>query len=522
MQYTSFSFVFLFLPTVLLIYYLTVWIPPLRKYPVIKNIVLVAASIGFYCLAEPQYWLLIPSLMILNIGLIRLALGSNRLPWLRWLAVGINLLFLIWCKYRSESLPLGISFFTFLAISFDIDSRGIESKPEGLGSDKNLKGKTLKRTESEPREEVRLAPGISNKAGFWDSALYLCFFASIVTGPITQFRNELPSLQHRKESLRSFLHGVFRFMIGYIKKIAVADILAWLVSDAYTGNTAGNSLTVSMAWLGAIAYSLQLYFDFSGYSDMAIGMGEMFGIHISENFHYPYAATSINDFWHRWHISLTKWFTRYVYIPLGGNRVSKKRHFLNLLIVWILTGLWHGNGWTFLLWAMIHFAVQYIEKILSEHHEGRLGKAVEDREPGKPSNRSSHSRKRAGQLGASILKRLYTLAVVITAWSVFQSPDIGTAVSNIRAMYHFGNVRGGWSDPSFLSLMNGYKWPLILAVLFSFPIAERLVMTCRHTNSHAMKIVSKCATVAAVAAIFAACILSGLGMNYTAALYAGF
>ena len=194
-------------------------------------------------------------------------------------------------------------------------------------------------------------------------ALYVALFPQLVAGPIVRYTTVENELTSRSHTLKSFSDGVVRFMLGFGKKMIIANAMGE-IADGIFGMDTATSLTTPLAWVGAVAYTLQIYFDFSAYSDMAIGLGRMFGFHFNENFNYPYIASSVTDFWRRWHISLSSWFRDYVYIPLGGNRCSKGRHIFNLMVVWSLTGLWHGANWTFIVWGMYFGVLLITEKYL--------------------------------------------------------------------------------------------------------------------------------------------------------------
>lgn len=244
-------------------------------------------------------------------------------------------------------------------------------------------------------------------------ALYISLFPQLIAGPIVRYDDIIEELEGRKENITDMAIGIRRFIIGLGKKVLIADYMALLADTIFNGD-AGN--TVLIAWLGAIAYTLQIYFDFSGYSDMAIGLGGMFGFHIKENFNYPYIATSVTDFWRRWHISLSSWFKDYIYIPLGGNRCGKCRWIFNYLIVWLLTGVWHGANITFVVWGLFYFLVLIIEKSVSPYMKGAFFK---------------------GKIG-KLLSRLYTLVVVTCAWVIFRVDSLGQGISHIGKMFGVG------------------------------------------------------------------------------------
>lgn len=225
-------------------------------------------------------------------------------------------------------LPIGISFYTFQIMSYIFDVYFGYSRPQ---------------------------------SNIFHLALYVLMFPQLIAGPIVRYNSIEYEIQNRKESFQDFQEGISRFIIGLSKKVLIADFLAGIADKIFV-TAEYTDIVAFTAWIGAIAYTLQIYYDFSGYSDMAIGLGKCFGFHFDENFNYPYISRSVTEFWKRWHISLTKWFTDYVYIPMGGNRVSRSRHVLNLFLIWLLTGIWHGAEWTFIVWGLIYFLFQLVEK----------------------------------------------------------------------------------------------------------------------------------------------------------------
>lgn len=319
MAFSSISFLFYFLPLFFIIYYLI----PARA----KNVVLLAGSLFFYAWGEPR-WILLLVASILVTWLLGRAMrpeaGAGRRRGLLILGLVFQLGLLVAVKYAGFffgafidlpklHLPLGVSFYTFHAISYLVDVYRQKTPPQ-----KNL---------------LRLG-------------LYLALFPKLVMGPIVPYHELEPALAQRTIDAQDVSDGCFRFTIGLAKKVLLADALAGLVTGIW-GDLA--SLTVLSAWLGLIGYALQLYFDFSGYSDMAIGLGRMLGFRFPENFRYPYLCSSISDFWRRWHISLGSWFKEYLYFPLGGSRAGTLRTLRNLLLVWLATGLWHGASWNYVL-----------------------------------------------------------------------------------------------------------------------------------------------------------------------------
>ena len=376
MLFSSNVFLFAFLPTVLAVYYL---VPR-----VLRNPVLFLVSLVFYGWGEPVYLLLMLAAILLNYGfglwiwaLRRKGKGAKVV-----LAAGVaaNLLLLGYFKYASflmsaistvipglqhisvpqVELPIGISFYIFQSMSYIIDIY---------------------------RDD---APVQKNPLTF---GTYVALFPQLIAGPIVRYRDVAQQLSSRRENLNDFSSGVLLFIVGLSKKVLLANPMgeAWLQLQCETG--------LAAAWIGLAAYTLQIYFDFSGYSDMARGLGRMFGFEFLENFRYPYISVSVTEFWRRWHISLSTWFREYVYIPLGGNRRGKGRQLLNLLIVWFLTGLWHGASWNFALWGLYYAVLLILEKLFLLRVLEKLPKPA---------------------------KHLYTLLVVMIGWALFYFEDLGT------------------------------------------------------------------------------------------------
>ena len=341
MVFSSLNFLFLFLPLVMLLQ----WAAP----EPLKNPLLLAASLFFYAWGEPVYIVL----MLISVAYNYLAgrqIGGRRDPHRRRVALigalAVNLGMLGFFKYygflvdtlnglfglhlanHALPLPIGISFYTFQALSYVIDVYRGKAKPQ------------------------------ANLVSF---AVYITMFPQLVAGPIVKYTDIERQLTDRRTSLAQCGVGLERVVLGLAKKVLLANNLGML----YDAVCAAGARSVLTAWLGATAYTLQIYFDFSGYSDMAIGMGRMLGFSFDENFDHPYLARSVTEFWRRWHISLSSWFRDYVYIPLGGNRVRPARHILNLLVVWMLTGLWHGASWNFVLWGLYYGALLVLEKYVT-------------------------------------------------------------------------------------------------------------------------------------------------------------
>ena len=318
----------------------------------------------------------------------------------------INYLFRLNITIPNIVLPIGVSFFTFQAISYVIDVYRDNAKVQ-----KNI-----------------LYLG-----------LYIAFFPQLIAGPIVRYKTIAEQIENRNENFDDFSKGVCRFIIGMVKKVLLANNLALVADYAFSLNS--NNISVTMAWLGAIAYTMQILFDFSGYSDMAIGLGHMFGFKFLENFNYPYISNSISEFWRRWHMSLGTWFRDYVYFPLGGSRVaSKKRLVFNLLVVWSLTGLWHGANWTFIVWGLLSFVLITFEKLTGID-------------------------KKIGWIG-----HIYTMLFVIIGWVIFRADNIQYAIGYIQSM--FGLNSNEIIDASARLYLSEYKYFYIAAILCSIPLKE--------------------------------------------------
>lgn len=369
MLFSSNFFLFTFLPGVLILYFLS----PVR----FRNFILFIASLFFYSWGEPVYvFLMLFSAafnyaMALDINKEQKKGGSGKstlvftiiinlfilcfFKYYGFLMDTVNSLFHIDIKYTALPLPIGISFYTFQALSYIFDVYW-----------KNVKV----------------------QKSLLKFSLYLSLFPQLIAGPIVKYKDVALQLDNREHSGEKFGKGSKRFIMGLAKKVILANNFGLL----YTTITSGNdSLTVLTSWLGIIAYTLQIYFDFSGYSDMAIGLGHMFGFDFMENFNYPYISESVTEFWRRWHISLSTWFKEYVYIPLGGNRVKVSRHILNLLIVWSLTGLWHGASWNFIVWGLYYGVLLIVEKYF-------IGKYIKK--------------------APAFFRHIYALLIIMTGWEI--------------------------------------------------------------------------------------------------------
>lgn len=339
MQFSSGIFLILFLPLVMCFYKIGGLFG--HKY---KNSILLLASLLFYAWGEPLFICVLILGIIVNycFGILIEKRGNKKLLLALSLIFNLGILFIF--KYLSFvtselsravpikpvtiALPIGISFYTFQIMSYIFDVYY-----ERVPAQKNI----------------------------FNLALYISMFPQLVAGPIVRYSDIEDEIHNRTETAELFSEGTHRFIVGLSKKVLIADFLGE-IADRIFITAEYSKISLVTAWIGAIAYTFEIYYDFSGYSDMAIGLGKCFGFHFKENFNYPYSACSVSEFWKKWHISLTDWFRDYVYIPLGGNRVSVSRHTFNLFIVWLLTGIWHGAEWTFIIWGMMYFVIQLFEK----------------------------------------------------------------------------------------------------------------------------------------------------------------
>lgn len=438
MVFSDAVFLFLFLPITLLVYY-----SPLCRKIQVKNIWLLFVSLGFYVWGEPVYVLLMLLSICVNYFLGRWASGCPKTAKgkkIVALSCIYNLGMLFIFKYlawvldifgiiedRSNlsflTLPIGISFYTFQALSYVIDIyRGKEKAQKSI----------------------------------LNVGLYIAFFAQLIAGPIVRYGTISRQLLDREHSFDLFSQGAWRFIIGLSKKLLLANQVAVVADIAFVKEASGRS--VALAWCGALAFMLQIYYDFSGYSDMAIGLGKMFGFEFLENFNYPYISRSIREFWRRWHMSLGDWFRDYLYIPLGGNRVSKPWQLFNLFLVWLATGLWHGANWTFVIWGFIQFVFIIWEKYRKPMENKKIGE---------------------------ILGLVSTFMITLFAWVIFNADSVTHALQYYASMLHLsGNA---WSDVYGLYWIDQYKAFLIIAFIFAFPVVEQVGKTLQKKNEIAYK-----------------------------------
>lgn len=394
MVFSSTIFLCVYLPLVLLGYYIC----PKKG----RNLFLLIVSLVFYAWGEPKYVFLMIFSILVNYIFGRL-MDKNRgrqkrMKLLLVLSVVIDLGLLSVFKYTdfiitnvnaifgssfdllNIALPIGISFYTFQAMSYTIDIY---------------------------RNDVRVQKNLI------DFGMYITMFPQLIAGPIVRYADVQDQLAERSVTTADFSEGVMRFVVGLGKKVLLANQMGAVWSEIYA---LGGDVSALMAWTGAIAYTFQIYFDFSGYSDMAIGLGRMFGFKFPENFRYPYQSVSITDFWRRWHITLSTWFKEYLYIPLGGNRYGLARQALNLLIVWSLTGFWHGAGWNFVMWGLYYFVILFIEKLF-------LLKAL-DKLP-------------------KLFRHVYALLLIVIGWVIFASDDVSVLLPYLGSMFGANGAIGG-------------------------------------------------------------------------------
>lgn len=431
MLFSSLIFITVFLPVVILLYY-TIF----RNNRILQNVFLFVASIGFYAWGEPKFVFVLLFSILMNwifgilIDKFRQDKFKAKIIIAGMLFTNLSIIFIF--KYLTFTiknielatnvnwsipdiaLPIGISFFTFQAISYVIDiyrQKGeVQTNPLNVG-------------------------------------LYISFFPQLVAGPIVRYETIANEIANRRESLKDFSDGANRFIIGLSKKVLIANNVAIVADMSYTLLGYGK-LSMMMAWLGAICYTLQIYYDFSGYSDMAIGLGRMFGFHFNENFNYPYVSKSISEFWRRWHISLGTWFRDYVYIPLGGSRVNTNvRLYANLFIVWALTGIWHGANWTFICWGLMYFVLLSLEKSLKLDTNDGFG----------------------------LYRHLYTLLFVMFGWVLFRAQSIAEAKAYLITM--FVPTKNGIVDAEFLFYLKEFGIFLVLGILFSMPLFNKIENT---------------------------------------------
>lgn len=430
MVFSSLVFMFAYLPITLLAYYLV----PRQG----RNIFLFIVNLIFYGWGEPKLVLLMVFNIFFNyIGgwlvdkyradakkkklflILTCVLDIGILAVFKYTGMiteTLNMLPFLNIPELQISLPIGISFYTFQTMSYVIDVY---------------------------RDD---APVSKNFINF---GTYVALFPQLIAGPIVRYRDVAEQLVNRRETLEMFTRGVKLFMVGLAKKVIIANTMGTLTTNIFA-TTDENGVVGT--WVGMIAYTFQIYFDFSGYSDMACGLGNMMGFEFLKNFNYPYIAKSITDFWRRWHISLSTWFKEYVYIPLGGNRKGVKRQILNLLIVWGLTGLWHGAAYNFVIWGLYYGLLLILEKFVLKKFLDRL---------------------------PSFVQHIYTLFIIIIGWGLFYFTDVGQLGEFMVDLFNFGN--GICGDQAFNLIMSNLPM-LIIAAVASTPLAAMLYNRFEHTR----------------------------------------
>ena len=436
MLFSSISFIYYFLAAVLILYFAV----PFKA----KNLVLLIASLGFYFYGEPVYTLLMLATTLssyIHGLLIDRFRGKTLSKVFLWSSVitsvgvlgffkysdffihNVNALFGSSFSLLGIALPIGISFYTFQTMSYTIDVYRGEAKVQ--------------------KSFIRLAT-------------YVALFPQLIAGPIVRYTTVEEELSSRTHSFENFSYGINRFIIGLSKKVLIADSLGTLARSLHASDEA----SVAGFWIYGIAVSLQLYFDFSGYSDMAIGLGRIFGFHFLENFNYPFISKSIGEFWRRWHMSLGSWFRDYVYIPMGGNRVSVPRWLLNTLTVWFLTGFWHGADWTFIIWGLFFALLLILEKFWLNKLFSKIPR---------------------------VFSHVYVCILIIISFVIFNAKGISGALSDIGAMFGAGGIPF-WNTQTAYYL-SSYAIVLACAFLGATPVLKNTVLKLKE-NKTACKILN--------------------------------
>ncbi len=472
MLFSSITFLYFFLPAVLIFYYVV-----FRKSRVLQNIFLLIASLFFYAWGEPKFVLVMCASIVIN-WLLGLLVSKNRhrnkaCKLIITIDVICNLGLLFVFKYLTFvgnivsgfvsgglqipdiALPIGISFFTFQAMSYVID---------------------VYRQKGEVQTNILYV------------GLYIAFFPQLIAGPIVRYETVADEIKNRKETLDDFFNGFARFIMGLSKKVLLANSLGILADQAFNAVEKGSTISVMFGWLGAIAYAMQIFFDFSGYSDMAIGLGRMFGFHFLENFNYPYISSSISEFWRRWHISLGTWFRDYLYFPLGGSRVSKCRNVLNLFIVWSLTGIWHGANYTFIIWGLMYFVLIAMEKLTG--FDKIKAKSI------------------------AWLKHIYTLFFVLIGWVFFRSTTVLDAFDYIKSM--FGLNANPFVDGTF------YGWLIQNGILLTISTVLCTPLFKKIGEKTSNSVIMGCLTTAGLFLLFVISVATLVSSSYNPFIYFNF
>ncbi len=425
MLFSSLVFIFFYLPLLIFFYYIF-------KKRSIKNLILLTFSLFFYSWGEPIYLFL----MLLSISsnyLIAIFLDKHRSNFnkhMMLLAVAFNVGFLFYFKYfnffitninnifslkiefNEVMLPIGISFYTFQILSYVID---------------------VYRKKVEPQKNIL------------NLAMYVSLFPQLIAGPIVRYETVENEIVNRSENLDDFLAGFKRFIIGLGKKVLIANNMA-LIADTIMSNDISRMSSLWL-WIGIVAYSFQIFFDFSGYSDMAIGLGKMFGFNFLENFNYPYIAKNITDFWRRWHISLSTWFRDYLYIPMGGNKVSQFKWYRNIFVVWLITGLWHGASWNFVIWGLYFGTILILEKYF-------IIKIL--------------------QLIPNFFSHFYSIILIIIGWVIFRLEDMSLVFTYLKGMFFINKNESLYFYMENLNITNSFIY-FIPAIILSTPLIKNII-----------------------------------------------
>ena len=467
MIFSSLFFIFIFLPVTLLLYYLVPW--------KLKNFVLLIMSLIFYAWGEPVYILLMMFSIVFNyVSALQMdAYGKARrkrerrtsfvvtivvniamlgvFKYYGFFVNNLNSLFGSSLKAANIALPIGISFYTFQAMSYIIDVYW---------------------------------GNVAVQRNLIDFGAYITMFPQLIAGPIVRYKDIARQLKHRTLSFAGISDGVSWFIRGLAKKVLLANNIGMLYDSVFAIASADRAALTT--WLGIIAYTFQIYFDFSGYSDMAIGLGKMLGFEFVKNFDYPYTSRSATEFWRRWHISLGTWFREYVYIPLGGNRVGVPKHIFNSLVVWLLTGLWHGASWAFVLWGLFWAVLLLLEKYI-------YGRFLEK--------------------APSVIGHLYTIFAFIFGWLIFTSSSVKGFSNDLSSM--FGGLQNGFADATTWYFFTSNLILLILCGFCSTPAVWRVFRNNARSRHPALRILSALSYLV----ILAACIASLVNASYNPFLY---
>ena len=466
MQFSSAIFLMLFLPALMILYFAAG-----TGHRTYKNTVLLIGSILFYAWGEPVFIFVMLGSILLNYWIaLKISTADTWKKPLLCISLVFNLGILIIFKYLTFilrnlsllidlpiieiALPIGISFYTFQIMSYVFDVYyGTVPVQHSLPS----------------------------------LALYITMFPQLVAGPIVRYSTIAYEIQQRNETFSDFESGINRFVVGLAKKVLLADFLAG-IADKIFNNAQFGPVPMLTAWIGALAYTFEIYYDFSGYSDMAIGLGTCFGFHFLENFNYPYIAKSISEFWQRWHISLTSFFRDYVYIPMGGNRVSPKRHIFNLFTIWLLTGIWHGAAWNFIVWGLLYFAIQLLEKY------------------------TGFARKLPALVG-----HIYTLFVVMLLWVIFRAKTMTDAVNYFSYMF---TPAGGLADSQTVQFIRSSIVIFTVSCIGSIPVIPALKK--HFINTSLSQVICEIISSAICIGLLLLCLLLIINGSYSPFIYFNF